>query len=163
MDLPALLAELEASNFGIWIRSLGGWGYAVINLLHVVGVAVLFGSILVLDLRLLGWRRGVPLINISVVTLPLAASGLALAIFTGICLLSVNATEYVGNPFLLIKFIALPLALVNIAWTRRLRVWRLHKNQEPPGGTTPALVAAGALSLLLWLTVISAGRLIAYW
>src|SRR6187431_750411 len=108
-SLREWLLAIEQSALGNAVRDLGGWGYALINLTHILGIAILFGSILLLDLRLLGWRRQIPLDAIASATLPLAKFGFALAVASGICLLSANASEYIGNPFLLIKFFALLL------------------------------------------------------
>ncbi len=161
-DLATLLNALQESPLGQAIRDLGGWGYATINLFHLLGVALLLGSAALLDLRLLGWRRHIPLGHISALATPLAAGGLAVALPTGICLLAANAGDYVDNPFLLIKFVALPLALLNIYFTHRIPAWRTHRHLELEGGTNRALARAGLLSLLLWLLVASAERMIAY-
>ncbi|MBI4887432.1 MAG: DUF2214 domain-containing protein, partial [Acidobacteria bacterium] len=48
------LAWMQASTLGVSMRESGVWTYAVVNLTHILGVATLFGSILILDLRLLG-------------------------------------------------------------------------------------------------------------
>src|SRR6187402_2214372 len=100
--LRELLLAIEQSALGNAVRDLGGWGYALINLTHILGIAILFGSALLLDLRLLGWRRQIPLDAITSSTLPLMKFGFVIAATSGICLLSANASEYAGNPFLLI-------------------------------------------------------------
>ena len=65
MSLPQFLLWLEASGLGQFTRSLGVWSYGVINLFHILGIALLFGSILLLDLRMLGAWRQVPLAVLS--------------------------------------------------------------------------------------------------
>src|SRR4051812_32650019 len=101
------MAWMEASALGQAMRSSGPWAYAVVNLLHILGIATLFGSVLLLDLRLLGvWRR-IPLAAIAAAAVPVAACGLGLAMATGVGLFATRATEYYGNPFLAIKFPAL--------------------------------------------------------
>src|SRR5947207_12714127 len=98
-----VFAWLESSGLGRLMRHTGPWTYAIVNLSHVLGVASLFGSVLVLDLRLLGvWRR-VPLGPLADAVVPVAATGLALAATTGVALFATKTTEYFGNPFLLIK------------------------------------------------------------
>ena len=59
--MDALLVWLEGSPLGELMRSSGVWTYGVLNLVHILSVATLFGSVLVLDLRLLGAWRQVPL------------------------------------------------------------------------------------------------------
>ena len=77
-----------------------------------------------MDLRLLGLWKDIPLAPLTRATVPIAACGFVVAATTGAGLLSANATEYAGNPFLLIKFTAIPLGLLNAMLTRRLTAWR---------------------------------------
>ena len=99
-----LLSLAEASALGHLMRESGAWTYPVVNLAHILGIATLFGSVLVLDLRLLGFWRHIPLAAICDTAAPVAAFGFGLALVTGAGLLSTNATEYAGNPFLAVKF-----------------------------------------------------------
>ncbi len=158
------LAWLEASGLGRVIRGSGVWAYGVINLAHIFAVATLFGSILLLDLRLLGLWRRVPLATLAKPTVPLGAAGFALAALSGTCMLATNATEYARNPFLLIKFTAIALGLVNVAVLSRLPEWKAREQGgELSSSARRRLAAAGGASLACWLTALSAGRMIAYW
>jgi hypothetical protein len=57
-----LLASLENSGFGIWLReSPSSWAYPAVLTLHTIGLGVLVGGNAVLDLRLLGWGKAIPL------------------------------------------------------------------------------------------------------
>ena len=159
--MEALLAGLEDSTLGNLMRDAGVWSYGLVNLAHILGVATLFGSVLTLDLRLLGvWRR-VPLQQIEVPTLPLAIAGFCLAGPSGLAMLSTNATEYAGNPFLVMKFGALAVALLNVAIAARLPAWRQRHAGHPQQRRTLGLI--GAISLGSWLAVVAAGRMIGYW
>ena len=106
---------LEGSAAGHAMRESGVWSYGVVNLVHILGVASLFGAVLVLDLRLLGLWRKVALPAISEPAVPVAATGFVIAAISGVLLLATKATEYVGNPFFYIKFPAIVLGLVNVA------------------------------------------------
>lgn len=163
MLLDSLLPHLEKSALSEAIRSLGTWSYAVINLVHILSVAILLGAIFILDLRLLGWRRHINFGDVSAMTLPFAWVGFFGAVVSGICMLSVNASEYVGNPFLIIKFAALFIVLLNAFLISKVSVWKLRSGVVPTGRTNIVLAAFGLVSLLCWLTVASAGRMIAYW
>jgi hypothetical protein len=145
------------------MRESGVWAYGVVNLVHILGVASLFGSILVLDLRLLGFWRKTALHAISSATVPVAATGFALAVPSGICLLATKATEYIGNPFLYIKFPAIGLGILNVAVLHCMQSWREHKTRELSTREQFKLSVIGAISLFCWVTAISAGRMIAYW
>ena len=161
--VPEFLAWLEASALGVLMRGTGVWTYGIVNLGHILGISSLFGSVLILDLHLLGvWRR-VPLAGLSRATVPVAKVGFALAAVSGISMLSANATEYIGNPFLAIKFPAIGLGLVNVLVLDRLPGWRMRNHREPSAGEHRQLAAAGGVSLACWLTAVGAGRMIGYW
>ena len=154
---------LEGSALGQAVRGLGVWSYGVINLVHILGISLLFGSMVVLDLRLLGVWRGIKLSVIATPVVPVAALGFAAAAISGICLISVNATDYLGNPFLYIKFPAIALGLVNVLVLERMPAWRNRQAREPSGREQIQLAVAGGTSLLCWLTAVAAGRMIGYW
>jgi hypothetical protein len=162
-DVSAWAAWMQASALGHFMRDTGVWTYALVNLAHVLGVATLFGSILVLDLRLVGIGRRVPLAALSAAVVPVAATGFVVAAATGLGLLATKATEYVGNPFLLIKFPAIALGLINAGVVRRMAAWHAHRERDLNPAEERRLAIAGGLSLACWLTAIVAGRMIAYW
>jgi hypothetical protein len=161
--LVEFLAWLEGSALGHAMRGAGVWSYGVVNLIHILGVATLFGSILVLDLRLLGLWARVPLASIAAPAVPLAVVGFGVAVMSGACLLTTNASEYAGNPFLSIKFSAIALGLVNVAVLRALPAWKERAERAPADAERFALAVAGGASLVCWLTALAAGRLIGYW
>ena len=154
---------LQGSALGHFMRESGVWTYAVVNLSHILGVASLFGSVLVLDLRLVGVGRRIPLAALADATVPVATAGFAVAVITGVGLLVTKATEYVGNPFLAIKFPAIALGLINVVAIRRSDAWQARARRELSPGEHRRLALFGGMSLVCWLTAIAAGRLIAYW
>lgn len=158
-----LLSWAESSVVGQTIRHAGPWAYAVINLGHILGVSALVGAIVILDLRLLGvWPR-IPLAAIADTAGPVGLAGLVLALLTGAGLLATNATEYQGNPFLLVKLPAIACGLINAAVLRRSAAWRAKARRELLPAERRRLAWGGGVSLACWLTAAAAGRLIAYW
>jgi hypothetical protein len=154
---------MESSTLGRFMRESWAWTYALVNLAHILGIAALFGAVLILDLRLLGaWRR-TPLHAVTSVAGPLAAAGFSVAVATGVCLLAANATEYAGNPFFNVKFPAIALGFMNAVALRRTRAWREHGRRALSGSESRKLAVMAAVSLGSWLTAITAGRLIGYW
>jgi hypothetical protein len=145
------------------MRESGPWTYAIVNLTHLLGISSLFGAILVMDLRLLGCWRRVPLAPVAAATTPVGMAGFAVAVSSGIALLSANATEYIGNPFLLIKFPAIALGFLNVALLMRSRAWRARAERELSRAETRQLAIMGGVSLCSWLTAVAAGRMIGYW
>jgi multidrug transporter EmrE-like cation transporter len=126
-------------------------------------VACLFGSVLVLDLRLLGAWRSVGLATISVPTVPLATAGFAVAVASGICLIATNGTEYVDNPFVYIKFPAIGLGVLNVIVLNRLSAWQERMTRQESARERLQLRVIGAVSLFSWLVAVAAGRMIGYW
>jgi hypothetical protein len=158
-----VLAWLESSMLGHAMRNSGVWTYGLVNLGHILGVASLFGSVLVLDLRLLGVWRTVPLSSIAGPAVPVATTGFVVAAITGVALLATKATEYAGNPFLLIKLPAIVLGVVNVGVLTSRHAWKSMGRRELTSGERRELRVAGAVSLVSWLTAIGAGRMIGYW
>lgn len=157
------LAWLQSSVLGVFMRESGPWTYPIVNLVHVLGVAALFGAVLILDLKLVGvWRRA-PLTPIATAATPMATAGFALAAASGVCLLAANALEYENNPVLLVKFAAIGLGLLNAIAVRRTVAWRSHASRRLSRSEVRQLAIMGGMSLVSWLTAVAAGRMIGYW
>ena len=161
--MAEILTLLEGSALGQVMRGLGVWSYGLYNLGHILGISLLFGSIVVLDLRLLGLWRGIRLSTLATPVVPLAAVGFSVAAISGICMISTNATDYLGNPFIYIKFPAIALGLLNVLVLKFMPAWRHRQTREPSRREQIQLAVAGGASLLCWLTAITAGRMIGYW
>lgn len=159
-----LLAWIEASALAEVLRASGIWTYGLINLAHILGIGTLFGSVLILDLRLLGVWRSIDLPAIAAPAVPLAAVGFLLAVVSGVLMISFNATEYYGNPFLYIKFPLIALGLLNVAVLQGVPAWRKAVDGFELARTDERILcAAGGISLVVWLGVITCGRMIGYW
>ena len=161
--MESVLVWLEGEVLGQLVRASGVWTYAVLNLAHIFGIATLFGSILVLDLRLLGCWRQVPLTALERPTVPLAVLGFVIAAASGVSMLSANATEYAGNPFLPIKLGAIVLGGSNVAVLQVLAAWKTRAAPEQSAVARRQLAVAGGVSLVCWLTAVASGRMLGYW
>ena len=122
---------------------------------------MLLGAIVPLDLRLMGWRRAVPIAVLVRMLLPVAIFGLALAILAGLTLFSVRASEYAALPLFWTKMALVACGVANAVLLHRAAAWEAQLTQT---GVAPPmrLRVAGALSILLWLSVITCGRLLAF-
>ena len=160
----AWMTWLEASALSGFLRGLNIWAYGLINLIHILGISTLFGAVLLLDLKLMGVWRSIPLQSVIRPTVPLAAIGFILAAMSGSLMLSFNTTNYYGNPFLYVKLPLIVVALLNVAITQRLAAWQRAKaGAVAERGDKRVLAVCGALSLLTWTTVVTCGRMIGYW
>jgi hypothetical protein len=159
MLLEALAEALQATALS---RTLAAsvWLYPLVNTAHIVGIALLFGAIVPLDLRLVGyWPREAvdPLRNVLV---PVAVAGLMLAVASGALLFATRPKDYLAEPLFALKLGLLVAAVLNAWWLRRSAAWRRHGASTTP--PPAAWRAAGAFSIVLWLAVITTGRLIGY-
>lgn len=154
----ALVESIGAWPGAVALRD-SGTAYLFVNAAHILGVGLLVGAILPLDLRLLGLFRPVPLAVLAPFLSRAAAAGAVLAIATGLWLFSVKPGEYLANEAFLWKAGLLVLALANVALQHANRGYaRILAGGEP--GPTVRLVAGG--SILLWLAVLVAGRWIGF-
>jgi hypothetical protein len=151
--VDAVLDGLVGSAPAQWLR-FSQWGYAAVNTTHVFGIALLVGAILPLDLRLIGLWRSVALEPLARVLVPVAATGLLLAMTTGAFLFITRAPEYAAIELFLVK-----LALIA---TGAIHALSLHFGHGLQDASRARLRAAGATSLSIWLAVLICGRLLAF-
>ncbi len=158
--LEALAAAIQASALSQTL-SASIWLYPLINTGHVIGIALLFGAIVPLDLRLLGRHSNVPLGPLARTLIPISVAGLLLAVASGLLLFVTRPLDYVVEPLFAIKLGLLALAVLNALALHRRARWELMR--EVPRQVVPkAWQLAAVASVLLWLGVIAAGRLIGY-
>lgn len=153
--MEALFAALEGTALAQALRG-SRWIYAGVNAAHILAIALLVGSVVPLNLRLLGVWRGVSREAVVRVLAPVAASGLALALVTGPLLFAVRAREYSDVGFLQLK-----LALITVGVLSALALCRAHGFllRDAP---RPRLVGHAVISTVCWLGALACGRLIAF-
>lgn len=140
------------------------WLYPTVETLHIVGFALLFGSIVVVDLRLLGVRRDVALAPLLAFVLPVTLSSLVLVVPTGLLLFTAHATDLIGNRAFVIKMGLLFFAAINALmfhagpYQAEMRAGSGSVGTAPRGSTR----LFATLSIGLWIAVLVAGRWIAY-
>jgi hypothetical protein len=150
--LQELATAVEASTVASFLRQ-SRWTYPAVNAAHLLGVALLVGAVVPMDLRLIGlWRGEMPLRGVLRLLRPVAATGAALAVLTGALLFSVQAKDYVA-----MRLFAVKLALVTVGLGHAL-AWGTALDGAPRGRQR----LAGALSLAVWVAVLVCGRMIGY-
>lgn len=153
-----IVAAIEGSPLGEVARG-GGALYPVANLLHIIALTLLIGGIGAVDLRLLGFGRALPLPALSRFLTPFAVAGLLLFFATGLFLFASDGQSLIQSPIFLAKMVGLALGLANAVAFNAVYKSRLYEwDAAPP--LAGRLMAIG--SLLIWLTVASLGRFIAY-
>jgi hypothetical protein len=144
---------------GAVLLQQSGTFYLFVNAAHILGIGLLMGAILPLDLRLLGMFRGVPLSVVGPFLSRAAAGGLGLALLTGLWLFSVKPREYLDNEAFLWKVALLALALANIVLQHRNRRFAAALGD---GNVHSFVKVRAGCSLVLWLSVLVAGRWIGF-
>ncbi|HEY2783167.1 MAG TPA: DUF6644 family protein [Steroidobacteraceae bacterium] len=160
MALEETLAKLQDLNFPTQIRE-SVWMFPTIETVHVFALVLVVGSIMTVDLRLLGIaNKERRFSEVAAEMLPWTWTAFAVAALAGMMMFSSKAVTYYGNIPFRLKMVCLLLAGLNMLLFHWLGVRRLASwdHQRPPW---TAKVAGGA-SLLLWTTIVAAGRWIGF-
>jgi hypothetical protein len=155
-----LAASVEASAVAVWLRS-STWGYPAVEALHIWGLAVLVGTAVAFDLRLLGFASRLPVDALATFLLPCARAGFVVAALSGGLLFVMQATTFVAQPLFFIKLAAIGVAVANATVFHRgifrsIAVW--NYNPYTPG----AAKVAAVVSLAAWTFALICGRWLAY-
>ena len=158
------LGALEASGLGQAMRQWL-WLYPAVETVHIVGIGLLFGSIAVLDLRLLGLSRSIPVRRLARHVLPWTAAAFILIVPSGFLMFTAHATEFIQSPVFVLKMGLILAAGLNAALFHAIvfpsvEAWDSEEMRKlaPP----PSVRISAAASLLVWVCVIACGRLLAY-
>jgi len=148
---------VEQTGLAAWVRE-DALAFPVLEAVHVSAAMLVFGSICMMDLRLLGLAsRRQPVTKLSDETLPWTWIAFAVAVVSGLLLMSGQAGAYVANAQFQLKMVLMLAAGVNMMLFH-FGVWRgvgaWDRSAAPPARAS----LAGALSLALWIGVIVAGR-----
>ena len=149
--MEGLAAALQASDLAQSLKA-SRWTYPAVNTGHILGVALLVGAVLPMDLRLIGlWRGEVPLRTTLALLRPVAALGAAVAVLTGFLLFTVQAADYVALPLFFAKMGLVALGLLNAVAAPRLA--SLSRSRQR---------LAGLVSLAVWPSALVCGRMLGY-
>jgi len=137
------------------------WLYPVVEIVHIIGFVILVGAAVMFDLRLLGVSPALPASGMARHHLPWARAALLLVVPTGVLMFTAHATEFASNPAFRVKLLLLAAAGLNALIFHR-GAFRSVADWESGTPVPITARAAAVASLLLWIGVISAGRLLAY-
>jgi len=147
------MPEPRAVTAFAWIAT-HPWLYPMLEALHVVGIALLLGSLTLLELRVWGFGAALPMAPLARLALPLTLAGFALAAGTGLTMFASQPAELLANRVFVVKLSLLVLAGLNAA--------SFHARGGLQSLDRVARVQT-LISLGLWLAVIICGRWIAYY
>jgi hypothetical protein len=149
-----MLRSLQDSAFSAWVLGADTiWSYPTVLTLHTVGLAILVGAAIVIDLRLLGVGRGVPLRTVRGLY-RFVWLGFLINLASGVVLFVVQAADRAAQPVFYIK-----LAFIAVGFWLALA---LKRDLVTDAGLPPRARPMAAISLACWVAAIVTGRLMAY-
>lgn len=152
------LRSIEELGFSTWVRESGSiWSFATILFLHAIGLGLIAGVSMIIDLRLLGVAPNMPIKPLERLY-PLMKAGFVLSLLTGASLLMADATVKATNPVFWIKMI---FVLAGSLLLRRMRI-KVFAHPMLEQGPPPGAKAMAWASLACWLAAIILGRLLGY-
>lgn len=129
------------------------WAYPALEVVHIVGIALLLGNLVLLELRVFGRGAALPVKDLARLSLSVALCGFGLAAATGLLMFATQPAELFSNRVFTLKMLLLMLAGCNAAWFHgRGSLTRLD-------GLARAQMLA---STVVWLAIVVCGRWIAY-
>ena len=146
------LDALQQLPLAVAIRE-SAWAFPLLEIVHIAAFAAMIGTVLTVEMRVLGLQQAVPLRELGRLGIKIALSAFVIIGLSGSLLLLSDPLGYVANRAFVVKLGLIALAAINMV------VFHLRGSLAQPDGLARA---QAVLSLLLWLGVISAGRLIAY-
>ena len=134
------------------------WAYPLLETLHTLGMALLLGTLGLINLRVLGYKRVLPLIATSDL-LPIAWLGFTINAFSGLMLFTSDAVNFFMSNTFRVKITLIALAGINAALLSR-KVFASNAGEIVPSGGAKALAAS---SLAFWVVAVICGRIYAYY
>ncbi len=129
------------------------WIYPALEVVHILGIALLLGNLILLELRVFGRGAALPIVPLARLSLGLALAGFGLAAVTGATMFATQPAELLANSAFTLKMLLLWLAACNAAWFHaRGSLLRLDGTAR-----LQMLVSTG-----LWMAAVACGRWIAY-
>ena len=156
----ALLGALEEGSIASAMRD-SLWLFPLVETVHIIGFSILVGAVIMFDLRILGVSKRISVRMMARHLLPWSVGALLLIVPTGTLMFASEASDLVGNRAFVVKMLLLMLAGANagafhLGSFRDAELW----DQNAPSPTGAKLHAIA--SMLIWIGVITCGRLIAY-
>lgn len=153
--VPMPINALEALNHWapiVWLKT-NPYAYPSLEILHIIGIALVFGTLWIIDMRIFGLMRNFDVNQLAKHVIPWAIAGFLLVAITGLTMFVSRAGDVINNPAFVVKMCLIFAAGTNAAV--------LHARGAIDATTVITKVQA-LLSILIWVAVIACGRWIAY-
>ena len=157
--MESLFAAMEMTAIADYLRT-SRWSYALVNATHILGIALLVGSIIPFNLHILGLWKNFPRLILARVLVPVALTGLLVAVIAGSVLFSIRAVEYSAIIFFQIKMVLVIIGTLSALLLHR--AYGLSLEHATDHATGSRLKVHALLSMLCWLGALICGRLVAF-
>jgi hypothetical protein len=154
-----VLAWLEGSQYSAWVRG-ELWGWPLALTIHAFGTALVISFTFIISLRLLGLFETIPYAALNRL-FPVLWVALVLQFLSGFTLWMTKPTQYVADGAFVLKFLLVIVGIV-LTWSFSGTIKREAAAWEAAGAVSSRGVKFVAASLLVWCSVLVAGRLTAY-
>jgi hypothetical protein len=152
-----MLEWLDATPLSTWLKeSPSVWSNPMVLTLHTMGLSILVGACGVLDLRLLGVSRHIPIAAFRWV-FRVVAIALAVNLVTGVLLFIKNPITWSSSVPFLIKMLLVAASVATVVPIRRFVL-----SDAAPGEVTGSMRGLAVVSIVAWSAAVTAGRLLAY-
>lgn len=162
--MESLAATLDGLNIATVVNA-ADWLWPVCEMIHFIGMALLIGTVGILDARVLGFFRGIPIASLERFV-PLGVAGFLMNAVTGFIFVAGNpiggSIVYLTNHSLQIKIVLMLIAGINLLAWYATGIAAGAKDTAPEGDVVPAAKVVAGVSLVMWFGVIIFGRLIMY-
>ncbi|MDO9437491.1 hypothetical protein [Hydrogenophaga sp.] len=129
------------------------WAYPMLEVVHLLGVGLLFGNLTLLELRVFGLGKALPIEPLAKLSLGVVATGFLMAAASGLLMFGTQAGELLANRVFTAKMVLIMLAGCNAGW------FHARRSLQRQDGMARVLML---LSTVLWLLVLTCGRWIGY-
>ena len=157
--MDSIIRWILDSSLNSWITGTH-WAWPAFEILHFVGLSLLLGSMLIIDLRLVGYLRRMS-ISAVYAYLPLAAIGFGINLVTGALFVFGDPERYMMNISFQFKMLLVLIAGANALWFA-CKISPAMSFWSPDGDSSPQAKIIACVSLLSWFGVLLLGRLIPY-
>ena len=132
---------------------LSSWGYPVLEIVHILGISMLLGNLVLLELRVFGRGKNLPVADLARLSLGLAAFGFSLAALSGVLMFGTRPAELLSNRAFTLKMVLLFAAACNAGF------FHARQSLEKLDFTARVLMV---VSTAIWIAAVMCGRWIAY-
>ena len=157
--MMAMLQVLENTEFAAWVRE-SAYGYGIFLTMHALGLALLAGILIVIDIRVLGFGRGLPMAPLKNL-LTLVWVGFWSNAISGSILFTSDAVKFYYSTNFRVKMLSIVIGLV-LTMMIKSSVLSAAMSTSGDAIAPPRAKLLASLSLVCWLTAIASGRLMAY-